>query len=62
MPKKQTPEYQKAYKDQKRVVVYTDPDIKETLGQHAIDTGVSLSSLVNPSLRKLANAINKRNA
>ena len=53
----QTPEYQKLYKDAKRIVVYADPKDKAILAQHALDKGLSLSELCEPVLRKLARGI-----
>lgn len=52
--------YNKLYKDQSRVVVYVQPEVKATLAQEATDRGISLSELCNPSLEELASAINKR--
>lgn len=55
-----TPEYQKAYKDQKRVVVYVEPWVKATLAEHATANGTSISAILNPAIRKVANGIKSR--
>lgn len=48
--------YNRVYKDEKRVVVYVSSEVKEALGQAALDKGISLSELCRPTLEELANA------
>lgn len=55
-PKKNA--YNKIYKDERRIVVYTkDADTKRKLAQYALDNNMSLSELVEPKLKELADAI-----
>lgn len=49
--------YNRVYKDEKRVVIYVSSEVKETLGQAAIDKGVSLSEFCRPALEGLANGL-----
>lgn len=53
-------EYNRIYKDQTRIVVYVTPEVKGILAQEALDKGRSLSSICEPKLKEMANAIVER--
>lgn len=54
---KQTPEYQKAYKDEKRIVIYVEPEQKSLLAQHALDQNKSLSEICKPAIARLVRGL-----
>ncbi len=56
-PSKRKAEYNKLYKDATRIVTYVKPEVKTILAQRAIDEGISLSALTEPTLEAMANDV-----
>lgn len=61
LKKRNKDEYNKQYKSDRRIVVYvSDAEIKNTLTEETERTGTSMSSLIEPAIKELADAIRQK--